>query len=40
MGFTGFADALQTLIDFEQEKEGKIAKKLVMHENLSNSKQP
>eukprot|EP00026_Physarum_polycephalum_P000020 Phypoly_transcript_00020.p1 GENE.Phypoly_transcript_00020~~Phypoly_transcript_00020.p1 ORF type:complete len:3396 (+),score=660.90 Phypoly_transcript_00020:132-10319(+) len=35
MGLTGFADAPQTLIDFEKEKEGKIAKKLVMRENAT-----
>lgn len=33
MGLPGFADAPQTLIDFEKEKEGKISKRLVVREN-------
>jgi hypothetical protein len=38
MGLVGFADAPHTLIDFEKEKEGKVAKRLPMRENSSNSK--
>lgn len=33
MGFPGFSDAPHTLIDFEKEKEGKIAKRLPMRDN-------
>jgi hypothetical protein len=36
MGLPGLADAPQTLIDFEKEKEGRISKRLVMH--YSNTK--
>jgi hypothetical protein len=35
MGLPGFADAPQTLIDFEKEKEGKVSKRLVVKDTTS-----